>query len=449
MGNRRDVDMTQGNIFAHLIHFALPLLIGNIFQQLYNMVDTWVVGNYVSDAALAAVGTVGPIINMLVGFFSGFSSGVSVVIAQNYGAKNYQKVDRAVHTAAVMTLIFSFVLTAIGVLMVPLMLRLINMPSNVIPEATTYLTIIFAGISGMMIYNLGSGILRAVGDSTRPFYFLLAAAIINTVLDLVFVLLLDMGVSGVAYATIIAQGISALLIVITLLRTKNCIKLTPKHFCLDRDILKKMIVVGMPAAFQMTITSFSNVFVQSYINYFGDLCMGGWTAYSKIDMLLFMPMQSVALAVTTFVGQNLGKNQPQRAKEGVRKALYLTLAITVVVMIPVMIFAPSLVYFFNKNQVVIDFGTRFLRTITPFYICSTFNQIYASGLRGAGNSMAPMAIMLSSFVGFRQLYLFIMSRLCNTIFWISMSYPAGWILCSVLTVIYYARSDFAKTRLVE
>ena len=272
---KRDVDMTQGSILQHIINFAFPLLIGNIFQQLYNTVDTWVVGNYVSNEAFSAVGTVGPIINMLIGFFTGLSSGAGVVISQYYGAKRFDKVHDAVHTSIVMTLLLGVVFTAVGILMIPPMLNLMKTPAEVFPESSAYLTIYFAGVLGLMLYNMGSGILRAVGDSKRPFYFLVVSAVLNTILDLVFVLVFNMGVRGVAWATIIAQFVSAILILITLMRTEICIKLILRDLKMDWEMLKKVVRVGIPAAIQMAITSFSNIFVQSYINYFGAVCMSG------------------------------------------------------------------------------------------------------------------------------------------------------------------------------
>ena len=310
---RRDVDMTEGSIIRHLITFAFPLLIGNIFQQLYNTVDTWVVGNYVSNEAFSAVGTVGPIINMLIGFFLGLSSGAGVVISQYYGAKKYDKVQDPVHTAILMTIILAVIFTFLGIAMAPFMIRFMKTPESVIPESTAYQTIYFSGVIGLKLYNIGSGILRAVGDSQRPFYFLVVSAVLNTVLDLVFVLAFDMGVEGVALATVLAQCTSAVLVMITLMRSDSCIHLSWKKLKIHWDMMKKIIRVGIPAAIQMAITSFSNVFVQSYINFFGADCMSGWTAYGKIDQLLFLPMQSLALASTTFVGQNLGQNQVESA----------------------------------------------------------------------------------------------------------------------------------------
>ena len=445
----KDVDMTEGSITRHIINFALPLLIGNIFQQLYNTVDTWVVGNYVSNEAFSAVGTVGPIINMLIGFFSGLASGAGVVISQYYGAHREEDVQKAVHTSILLTLFMAVIFTAIGLAMIPPMLRLMNTPEDVFPQSTTYLTIYFSGLIGLMLYNMGAGILRAVGDSQRPFYFLVLCAILNTVLDLLFVLVFKMGVEGVALATIISQAVSAVLILIVLMRSNSCIKFSPRKLKADWMLLKKIFQVGIPAAIQMAITSFSNVFVQSYINYFGADCMSGWTAYSKVDALIFLPMQSIGMASTTFVGQNLGKNQVERAKEGVRKSLILCVISVIIIMIPLMVFSAPIVSFFNQKPEVIEYGTLLLRWLTPFYLLSCFNQIYSGALRGAGNSKAPTVIMLSTFVVFRQVYLFIMSRVCNEIIPIAMGYPAGWFLCSLITTIYFHKVPLNKNRLVD
>lgn len=441
---RYDVDMTEGSAFHHLLNFALPLLFGNLFQQLYNMVDSWVVGNYVNDQAFAAVGTVGPIVNTLIGFFSGLASGAGVVIAQFYGAKKPAKVRQAVQMAILITLVLTILFTVVGVAMTPMMLRLMKTTKDVLPEATTYLTIYFSGVIGLLFYNMCSGILRAVGDSKRPFYYLVVAAVINTVLDLVFVIYFKMGVAGVAYATIIAQAVSAALTLMTLIRTDSCVKLTPSGFAMHWEVLAKIFTIGLPAALQMAVTAFSNIFVQSYINFFGTECMGGWTAYNKIDQLIFLPMQSLALAITTYVGQNLGRGKLENAKKGVHTALAMSMTVTVVISAAVILFAPYLVEFFNDSEGVVAFGTMFLKWLTPFYVTCCINQIYTGALRGAGDSRAPMFIMLGSFVVFRQIYLFAMSRVANQIIPIAMSYPAGWMLCSVLTLLYYRKKHLAR-----
>ena len=446
---RYDVDMTQGSITKHLINFSLPLLLGNLFQQLYNMVDTWVVGNYVSNEAFSAVGTVGPVINTLIGFFLGLSSGAGVVISQYYGAGREEKVRQAVHTALMLTLVLGVVFTAAGIAMTPLMLQLMKTPAEVAPEQAAYLRIYFAGVMGLLLYNMGSGILRAVGDSRRPFYFLVVFAVLNTVLDLLFVIKFHMGVEGVAYATIIAQAVSALLTLWVLMRAEGGIQLELRALRFTWSVLRQIVAVGIPAALQMAITAFSNVFVQSYINYFGPDCMSGWTAYTKVDQLVILPVQSISMANTTFVGQNLGVGDTPRAKKGVRISLWLSVAVTAVLLIPVLLFAPDLTAFFNSKAEVVSYGALLLRLLSPFYFFFCINQIYAGALRGAGNSQMPMWIMLGSFVVFRQIYLYIMSNyISNEIIPIALSYPAGWFVCSVATLLYYHHCKFDSHRLV-
>ena len=446
---RYDVDMTQGSITKHLINFSLPLLLGNLFQQLYNMVDTWVVGNYVSNEAFSAVGTVGPVINTLIGFFLGLSSGAGVVISQYYGAGREEKVRQAVHTALMLTLVLGVVFTAAGIAMTPLMLQLMKTPAEVAPEQAAYLRIYFAGVIGLLLYNMGSGILRAVGDSRRPFYFLVVSAVLNTVLDLLFVIKFHMGVEGVAYATIIAQAVSALLTLWVLMRAEGGIRLELRALRFTWSVLRQIVAVGIPAALQMAITAFSNVFVQSYINYFGPDCMSGWTAYTKVDQLVILPVQSISMANTTFVGQNLGVGDTPRAKKGVRISLWLSVAVTAVLLIPVLLFAPNLTAFFNSKAEVVSYGALLLRLLSPFYFFFCINQIYAGALRGAGNSQMPMWIMLGSFVVFRQIYLYIMSNyISNEIIPIALSYPAGWFVCSVATLLYYHHCKFDSHRLV-
>ncbi len=447
----RDVDMTAGSVVSHLLQFAFPLLIGNIFQQLYNTVDTWVVGNYVSNEAFSAVGSVGPIVNLLIGFFTGLASGAGVVISQYYGAHQFENVHDAVHTSLAMTAILGVLFTAAGLLITPTALRMMKTPADVMPESSAYLNIYFAGIMGLMLYNMGAGVLRAVGDSQRPFYYLVVCAVLNTVLDLVFVIIFHMGVQGVALATIISQFVSAILVIVTLLRTDSCVHLRIRDLRLHFRIFKQIIQVGIPAAIQMALTSFSNIFVQSYINYFGADCMSGWTAYSKIDQLILLPVQSLALAATTFVGQNLGTGNVPRARKGMRTALFMSECATLVLIAIVFLTAPHLVIFFNSKPSVVEYGTLFLRWISPFYVMICVNQIYSGALRGAGDSKTAMIIMLCSFVVFRQIYLFIMANfISNTVIPIAMGYPAGWFIASTATLIYVRYfAKFDKARIVD
>ena len=434
---KKEIDMTGGVIWKQLLLFALPLLAGNVFQQFYNTVDSIVVGNFVGKEALAAVGSVGPIINSLIGFFMGLSTGAGVVISQAYGARNDGRVGRAVHTTLMMTFLLCIVFTVAGIAMTPPMLRMMGTPEDVFPEASEYLKIYFAGVSGLMIYNMGAGILRAVGDSKRPLYFLIFSACTNTVLDVVCVAFWKMGIAGAALATVVSQLMSAILVLIVLAHSEGAYQVRLSALRLHMDMLRDIVRIGFPAAIQMMITSISNVFVQSYINAFGSSVMAGWSAYTKIDQFILLPMQSVALSVTTFVGQNYGARQIDRIKKGTWTAIRMAFLLTAILMLPVLCFAGELVALFNSESEVVRYGAYLLRLMSPFYLICAINQIYSSSLRGLGNTRAPMLIMLGAFVVFRQVYLFITSRLIGTLRVVAFGYPAGWIVCSITLLIYY------------
>ena len=443
LGRRSDMDMTSGPIVRQIITFALPLLFGSLFQQLYNTVDTWVVGNFVGKNSFSAVGTLSSATNLIISFFMGFSNGASVIISHYFGAKDSASVNRASHTFMAVTLIMCVALTIIGIAIIPLLLQIMKSPAEVAAEQKIYLTIYFAGISGLLIYNMGSAILRAIGDSTHPFIFLVVSASLNIVLDLVFVIFFDMGTAGVAYATIIAQGISALLVLRVLFTTDTSIRISVRKIKIDTMILGKIFKVGMPSALQMAVTCFSNIFVQSYINFFGADVMGGWTSYIKVDQLVLLPMQSIAMATQTFVGQNLGTMNTERARQGVRTSLNMSLISTAVLIAAVIPLARFIVEIFigSEEPGVILYGTMFLTYLTPAYLLPCFNQIYAGALRGCGKSGIPMAAMLLSFVAFRQVYLFIMANyISNTIMPIAMGYPAGWLVCSLILIVAYKRN---------
>ncbi|MBR6763230.1 MAG: MATE family efflux transporter [Clostridia bacterium] len=441
---RKDTDMTKGVIWKQILAFAFPLMIGNLFQQLYNTVDSIVVGNFVGKEALAAVGSTGPIINTLIGFFMGLSAGMGVAISQHYGAKDEKGVHDAVHTSLFITLVLSVVFTFLGIALVPPLLRMMSTPEDVMPGATLYLRIYFAGVIGLMFYNIGSGILRAVGDSRRPLYFLIFSAIVNTVLDLVFVVGFKMGIDGVAYATIIAQVLSAILTLYVLARADGPYKVIFKDIKFNKAMTQRIVRLGIPTGLQQAITSFSNVFVQGYVNQFGSACMAGWSSYNKIDMFVMLPMMSISLASTTFVGQNIGAGQIDRAKKGTRVATGMSITVTVILMIPVMIFARQLVGMFNSDAEVLSYGAMLIRLITPFYVLCCANQVYAGALRGAGAVKAPMYIMLGSFVVFRQIYLFAVSKIANTITWVALGYPFGWIVATAASLIYYYFGNWEK-----
>lgn len=452
--------MTVGGIAGNLILFALPLLAGNLFQQCYNLVDTWVIGQSNDNAAYAAVGSVGPIINTLIGFFTGLSTGAGVVISQHFGAGNDDRVRATVHTSMLMTLILCVITTAIGVIFTPNLVSIMlqeskseNFDPEVYDSAVTYLRIYFAGVSGLMIYNMCAGIMRAVGDSMRPFLYLAVSAVTNIILDLIFVFTLHWGAAGVAYATIISQFVSATIAMLTLIKTDSCIKLKFSNLKMDWKLLGLIIKVGFPAAMQLSLTAFSNVFVQSYIagaNGAQTVNLGAWTTYAKLDQFIFLPLQSLSLSVNTFVAQNLGIGDVKRAKRGTLIAYLMSTGITVLIIVVIMCFAPTLAGLFNPDPDVVATATLLLHRLTPFYVFCCVNQIFAGALRGSGDSLAPMLTMLGSFVLFRQIYLFIMSNfISNELLHIGYGYPAGWVVCATATLIYFACCKFGSKKLIQ
>ena len=437
---KTDSDMTQGSIWRHLVEFAIPMALGLLFQQLYNTVDTLVVGNFVSKEAQAAVGSTGSIINTVVGFCTGLATGASVIISQRYGAHDDAALRKAVHTTIAVTFLLSALATAGGLLIVDPMLRFMQTPADVWEDARLYLTIYFWGVSGILFYNMGSGILRAVGDSRRPLLFLMLSALLNTVLDLFFVLVLGMKVDGVALATVLAQVISAAAILFVLTREKAAYGIRWKELRVDRDSLSGILKIGLPSSIQSAITAFSNVFVQSYINAFGSACMAGYSIYNKLDAFVLIPVQALAMSSTTMVGQNWGAKQTARARKSVSTAIWLSLISTALLGIVAFLAAKDLIGLFSPDPEVVSYGVRFIQIVTPFYLTISFNQIYSGALRGIGDATAPTVIMLCSFVVFRQIYLFITKMLNVGFVSVALAYPMGWILCSTLLIIRYRGS---------
>ena len=412
------IDMTSGPIVRQLVAFALPLMLGNVFQMLYNTVDSIIVGNFVSKQALAAIGSTTMIVNMLVFFFNGFSTGAVVTIGQFYGAQKMEKLHKAVETTIAATFLLSLLFTIGGVLSVKPLLRMMSTPEDVFEDATVYLRIYIGGISGLLIYNIGSGILRAV---------------------VLFVVVLGTGIAGAPIATILSQFLSAALILLMLTRTKDIYRLDWKELQMDGQILGKIFAIGMPAGIQSVLTAFSNIFVQSYINSFGSDCMAGWSSYNKLDQFIMLPMQSMAIASTTFVSQNVGADNDQRADRGTVASLMLTCGITGVIIALLVGFAPTSVRLFSPDAAVIAYGVLFIRTNVVFLIFNCVNHVLAGALRGRGDSRGPMIIMLSTFVGLRQIYLFVMTRyIANTPRMVGLGYPVGWVSCCVVELIYYA-----------
>ena len=435
--------MTQGSILREIILFSLPLMLGNAFQMLYNTVDVIVVGNFVGKEALAAVGSTTMITNMFVFFFNGFATGAGVVISRNFGARKFKELHDSIETTMAMTFVLCALFTILGVLGVKGMLRFMATPDDVFADAATYLTIYLGGISGLLIYNIGSGILRAVGDTTRPLMFLVLTSILNIILDLLFVIAGHMGIAGVAYATILSQMVSAVLCMRLLRKTDEIYRFVWRDMYFDKGILLDVFSVAVPAGLQSTITAFSNVFVQSYINYFGSSCMAGWSCYNKLDQFILLPMHSVAMAATTFVSQNIGARKYRRADRGTWTAVFFTIGVTAAIAVPLFVFAAPVNRLFTSDESVIEFAVLFIRTNVLFLVFNCVNHVLAGALRGRGDARGPMIIMLVCFVAIRQIYLFVLTRfIANTPALVGFGYPVGWMTCCAIEIIYW----FARWR---
>ncbi|MBQ3644988.1 MAG: MATE family efflux transporter, partial [Synergistaceae bacterium] len=364
------------------------------------------------------------------------------VISQYFGAKDITNLRKSTHTAVVSTIIMALIISAIGYYSTPGLLRIMNTPESVFREAVVYLQIFSLGLGGTMLYNMGSAILRAVGDSKRPLYYLIFASILNIFLDLLFVIKFESGVAGVAYATILAQLISGLMIFYRLFRSNEPHSLRFHEMKIDSEILGRIIRIGFPAGFQLALTSFSNVFVQAYVNAFGAACTAGWGIYARVDAFVNLTSQSMAMSITTFVGQNAGAGKPDRIHKGVKEAIKISLSISATIIAILYISAPFVASLFNQDTQVLYFAVLFLRFNTVFDPFNVINQLHAGALRGVGDSRTPMLLMLGSFVVFRQIYLFVISRVINSVYVIAFGYPLGWIVCCTLMLIHVRRSGW-------
>lgn len=435
--SRKSTDLIYGSIAKSIFWFSIPLLIGNLFQQLYNTVDAYVVGNYVSKQALAAVGASSPITNMLIGFFMGLATGAGVVIAQYYGANDSKRLKQAIHSSAALTIVMAIFLTIVGVLFTNPLLHMIGIPADVFPESSTYLTIYFGGITFALIYNMGAGVLRAIGDSKRPLYFLVAACLTNIVLDLLLVRGFHMGVAGAAIATDVSQALSALLVCIVLMKSDEVYALKIRKIRFHLPILKRIIMIGLPTALQQSIVSLSNVVVQSYVNVFGSDVVAGYSATIRIDGFVNLPLQSFNMAITTFVGQNIGAKRYDRVKRGSKIALWMTFAVVGAMTVFLFFFGRDVIRIFNSDQAVVEAGWKMLFAFLTCYMLLPIVQIYNGVLRGAGKSSIPMYIMVFNFVILRQIYLAIVTSMTSDVFFVFFGWPVTWISAAIMFIIYY------------
>ena len=436
--------MTEGTIFKGIIFFAIPLFFGNLFQQLYNTADSLIVGNFLGSAALAAVSSSGNIINLLVGFFNGISVGAGVVVSRYYGGGNSKMVQKAIHTTIAFALAAGVILTIGGYFLAPRLLVLIGTPSDVLPNSITYFQIYFLGSLAFVLYNALSGILQAVGDSRHPLYYLIISSVTNVVLDILFITFFNGGVGSAALATIISQTVSALLCLGHLMRTQEGYRVSLRAIRFDWPMLRQIITNGLPAGVQNSIISLANVVVQSHINSFGKMAVAGSGSYAKIEGVGFLPITCFALAMTTYISQNLGAKKPERAKKGARYGFLCSVLLAEAVGIGIYIFAPTLIALFDRTPEVIQYGTLHARTVTLFYCLLAFSHCAAGILRGAGKAIVPMLVMLICWCLIRVTYITIVTQFIPEIQVVFWAYPLTWTLSSLIFYVYYRKIHWDK-----
>ena len=429
--------MTEGNIWKQLILFSIPLLLGNLFQQLYNAVDSVIVGQFVSSQALAAVGSSFPLINLLISFFMGLSLGAGVVVSKYFGARDIDNMRKSIHSSIVITFIIGVIMTFVGILACPIILRGMQTPSDVINDSIVYLQIYFGGILFTMIYNIGSGILRAVGDTKRPLYFLIICSIINIILDLVFIIVFKMRIAGAAYATVISQAISAILTILLLINTSNEYKISFKELKLYPEQSKEIIRVGIPSGIQNAVVAISNVIVQSNINSFDWVAMAGCSACQKLDGFAIMPVLSFSMAFTTFTGQNIGAKRYDRVKQGAKIGLILSLSTIICISATLLYFDEQLLSIFSDDPEVIKYGLMMMHTLIPMYFLLTITHALNGIIRGAGKTKVPMMVMIVCWCCMRMAWILTTVPLFNDIQFVFYGWPITWAASSLWLIIYF------------
>ncbi|WP_066458930.1 MATE family efflux transporter [Anaerotruncus rubiinfantis] len=437
--------ITEGAIWKQLLAFFFPILLGTFFQQLYNTADAIIVGHFVGKEALAAVGgATSVLINFLVNLFMGVSTGATVVIAQYYGARNFEEVERAVHTAVALALAAGVGIMAIGIAGAKPALVAMATPDDILPHALTYLRIFFLGTVASFLYNIGSGILRAVGDTRRPLYFLIVACLTNILLDLLFVVKLGLGVTGVAVATVLSQVISAVLTLLALCKEGSIYQLIFRKIRFYPGILKNVLQIGLPAGIQSDMYAISNILLQACINGFGTNVVAAWTAFGKVDGFYWLISAAYGLAITTFVGQNFGAQKYDRVRKSVRVCMGMIVATTVMVSILFCLFAEPLLQLFTNDVEVLKYGVEMMLMMAPFYLVYTVIEILSAAVRGAGEALVPMLIVCGGVCVLRVLWIFFVLPFYPFVEMVVISYPVTWAITAVLFIIYYLHGGWLR-----
>ena len=441
MHSKRE-SLTEGPIWKAMLLFALPVFLGNVFQQLYNAFDAWCVGNYIGDDALAAVSSSGSLIFMMVSFFNGVSMGAGVVIARAFGAKHYDTMEKAIHTAIAFGLVTGTVLTAVGVSLTPVILRWMGTPAEVLPQSIEYFRYYFCGALFTVMYNIFVGILHAVGDSRHPLYYLIFSTCVNIALDMLFVAGLGFGVGSAAIATTVSQGVSAFLCFAHMLRVDAPYRISLRKIRFHKESLLQIVRYGLPSGVQNSVIALANVVVQSNINSFGKAAMAGCGSYSKLEGFAFLPVTCFTQALSTFVGQNLGAGKHGRVKKGVAFGVVCSCTMAEIIGVLSYLFAPQLIGIFSETREAISFGTQHMRTICLFYFLLAFSHCIAGVMRGAGKATVPMFTMLACWCLFRVTYITVAVSFINRLTTVSWAYPITWTLSSIIFLIYFLKADW-------
>ena len=439
--------ITEGVIWKQLLLFFFPIMLGSFFQQMYNTADTMIVGRFAGTSALAAVGSTSSFVNLLFGFFVGMASGATVILAQYCGARNNKGIHDAVHTGIALSIIGGLMITVLGIAFGPMMMRMINVPEEIFDDALVYLQIFFGGMVFSVVYNIGAGILRALGDSRRPLYFLIAGCFINIFLDLLFVAVFKMAVVGAAIATVLSQAISAALVVICLLRRQDVSRLIIRDIRIERHILGDILHIGVPAGLQSVMYAVSNLIIQSAINSFGEITVAAWTAMGRMDGIIWLVMGAFGTAITTFVGQNFGAQKYDRMRRSCRICMVMAMTSTAILSVIICVFGRQLLGLFTTDTAVLDIGQQIIWAISPFYSAYVTVEILSGTIRGTGDSVNPVIITALCTCLFRVFYVTACKRMGLSIQYVAYSYAITWTLSTVVFTIYYLRGRWLKRRI--
>ena len=430
--------ITEGVIWKQLLIFFFPIMVGTLFQQLYNTVDAIIVGRFVGKQALASVGGSAAVLtNFVIGFFTGLSAGATVIISQFYGAKNLKQLSKGLHTAYAFSITVSLLISVIGWFATPALLHLLKTPTDVIPDSILYLRIYFLGMIFTLTYNMGSSIMRAIGDSRRPLIYLVICCGINIVLDILFVIVFHMGIAGAAIATVISQGASAILVTRSLMKSYGILKLELRSIRFHGALLKSELKIGLPGGIQSFGYSISNIIIQAVINDFGTDTAAAWAAYGKLDAIFWTVCGSFGIAITTFAGQNYGARKFDRVKKSVRVCLGMALGVCGSLIVFLMVFCRPLYHIFTTDYAVVDIGVYMLRLITPSYVIFIFVEIFSGALRGIGDVLIPSTITLGGVLLVRLTWILFVTPMTGELSTLLYSYPLAWGATALLLIPYY------------